>query len=93
MFPLTADAPRDYMRNPGYRDVDLGLFRDFRFAEGITLQVRGESTNALNLVSLSGPGTSGPPPTDGQAPSSSGFGVITAASSPRIIQVGARLTF
>ncbi|HTW60936.1 MAG TPA: carboxypeptidase-like regulatory domain-containing protein [Terracidiphilus sp.] len=87
------NVPRDYMRNPGYRDVDLGLFRDFRFAEGITLQVRGESTNALNLVSLSGPGTSGPPPTDGQAPSSSGFGVITAASSPRIIQVGARLTF
>ena len=28
------NAPRDYLRNPGYRDVDLGLFRDFHFGEG-----------------------------------------------------------
>jgi hypothetical protein len=87
------NVPRDYLRNPGYRDVDLGLFRDFHFAENLTLQLRGEATNAFNLVSLNGPGSSGPPPTDGTAPSSSSFGVITGASSPRIIQVGARLSF
>jgi hypothetical protein len=87
------NVPRDYLRNPGYRDVDLGLFRDIHFAENLTLQLRGEATNAFNLVSLNAPGSSGPPPTDGQAPSSSGFGVITGAASPRIIQVGARLTF
>ena len=62
------NVPRDYLRNPGYRDVDLGLFRDIHFAENLTLQLRGEATNAFNLVSLNGPGTSGPPPTDGQAP-------------------------
>lgn len=84
---------RDYLRAPGYRDVDLGLFRDIQFAEKITFQLRGEATNVFNLVSLGTPGLSGPPNVDGQAPSSSSFGVITGASSPRIIQVGARLTF
>jgi hypothetical protein len=87
------NAPRDYLRNPGYRDVDLGLFRDFQFERGIVFQIRGEATNVLNLVSLSGPGSSGPPATVGAANSSSSFGVITGASSPRIMQLGGRLTF
>jgi hypothetical protein len=88
------NTPRDFLRGPGSRDVDLALFRDVRIREGITLQLRGEATNVFNLVSLSNPsGTSGPPPTVGTAPSSSSFGKITSASSPRIIQVGARLTF
>jgi hypothetical protein len=87
------NVPRDYMRAPGYRDVDLGLFRDFRFAERITFQLRGEATNVFNLVSLNTPGSSGPPNVDGAAPSSGSFGVITGASSPRVMQVGARLTF
>lgn len=87
------NTPRDYLRAPGYRDVDLGLFRDISFERGIVLQIRGESTNAFNLVSLSGPGTSGVPNTVGGAPTSGSIGVITGASSPRIMQVGARLTF
>ncbi len=87
------NVSRDYIRAPGYRDVDLGLFRDFQFAENITFQVRGEATNVFNLVSLGNPGLSGPPATDGQAPSSTSFGQITGASSPRIMQIGARLTF
>ena len=87
------NTPRDYVRAPGYRDVDMGLFRDIKFQEGIVFQIRGEATNVFNLVSLGTPGTSGPPATVGAANSSSTFGVITGASSPRIIQVGARLTF
>ncbi|MGA3048354.1 MAG: carboxypeptidase regulatory-like domain-containing protein [Terracidiphilus sp.] len=88
------NTPRDYLRGPGYRDVDLGFFRDFHFAEKMTFQLRGEATNVFNLVSLNNPtGTSGPPPTVGANPSSSSFGKITSAASPRLIQVGARLTF
>jgi hypothetical protein len=72
------------LRAPGYRDVDLGLFRDFKFERGITFQIRGEADNAFNLVSLSAPtGTM----------TSGNYGKITGASSPRIIQVGGRLTF
>ncbi len=54
--PYGADgnAPRDYLRAPGYRDVDLGIFRNISF-ERFTLQLRGEATNAFNLVSLNAP--------------------------------------
>jgi hypothetical protein len=78
------NTPRDYIRAPGYRDVDMGIFRNINFERGLVFQLRGEATNVFNLVSLSTPTAS---------VSSSTNGVITAASSPRIIQVGARLTF
>lgn len=84
---------RDSLRNPGYRDVDLGIFRDIAFEHGMVFQLRGEATNAFNMVSLNGPGASGPPKTVGAANASSTFGTITGAASPRIIQVGARFTF
>ncbi len=83
--PYGADgnAPRDYLRAPGYRDVDLGILRNFT-VERFTLQIRGEATNAFNLVSLNAPTAN---------LASSLNGKITAAASPRLIQVGARLTF
>lgn len=88
------NTPRDYLIGPGYRDVDMGLFRSINFERGIVLQIRGEATNVFNLVSLNNPsGTSGPPLTAGAAPVSSSFGKITGAASPRVMQVGARLTF
>jgi hypothetical protein len=79
------NTPRDFLRGPGSRDVDLAILRDLRIKEGLILQIRGEATNAFNLVSLSNP--------SGTTLSSSSFGQITSASSPRIIQLGARLTF
>jgi hypothetical protein len=50
----------------------------------MTLQIRGEATNAFNLVSLNNPTAN---------LASSLNGKITAAASPRLIQVGARFTF
>ena len=88
------NTPRDYLRAPGYRDIDLGISRDFRFERGIGLQFRADATNAFNMVSLNAPtGTSGAPATVGGAPTSSSFGKITSAASPRLIQVGARISF
>jgi hypothetical protein len=83
--PYGADgnAPRDYLRGPGYRDVDLGIFRNISI-ERFTLQIRGEATNAFNLVSLNAPTAN---------LASTLNGKITSAASPRLIQVGARLTF
>jgi len=77
------NAPRDYLRAPGYRDIDLGVFRNFRF-ERFTFQLRGEATNAFNLVSLNAPTANLKSALNGQ---------ITSAASPRLIQIGARLTF
>ena len=87
------NTPRDYMRAPGYRDVDLGVSRDFKFERGMGLTFRADATNAFNLVSLNTPGSSGTPTTVGGAPTSGTFGKITGAASPRLIQVGARFTF
>jgi Carboxypeptidase regulatory-like domain len=87
------NAPRDYLRAPGYRDIDLGLFRDFHFEHGMVFQLRGEATNVFNMVSLNAPTASGVAPTAGASPTSANFGKITGAASPRLIQVGARFTF
>jgi len=78
------NTPRNYLRGPGYRDIDLGILRDIRLREGIALQLRGEATNAFNMVSLNNPTAN---------LASSLNGKITSAASPRLIQVGARLTF
>jgi len=63
---------------------NLGIFRNISFERGVTLQVRGEATNAFNLVSLSAPTAN---------LASSLNGKITSANSPRLIQIGLRLTF
>jgi len=84
--PYGADGntPRDSLRAPGYRDVDLGISRDFHFERGIALQMRADATNAFNLVSLNAPTAT---------LSSSIDGHITGAASPRLIQLGARVSF
>jgi Carboxypeptidase regulatory-like domain/TonB dependent receptor len=78
------NTPRDFLRAPGYRDVDLGISRQFKFERGIGLTFRADATNAFNLVSLNAPTAT---------LSSGNDGKITGAASPRLIQVGARITF
>jgi hypothetical protein len=77
-------VPRDFLRAPGFRNVDLGISRDFRFTEHIKFALRADAQNAFNLVSLNGPNST---------LSSSAFGKITSANQNRVIQVGARLSF
>ena len=79
------NAGRDSLRGPGFRDIDMGLFRDITFERGIVFQFRAEATNVFNLVSLSNPtGTL----------TSGNYGKITgAAGTQRLIQLGGRLTF
>jgi hypothetical protein len=86
--PYGADGntPRDYLRAPGYKDIDIGAFRTFSLFEGIKLQMRVEATNAFNIVSLAAPNAT---------LSSAKCGVISSAvaNSNRQIQLGTRLTF
>lgn len=68
------------IRNDSVRNFDLSIFKEFRFAERITSQLRGEFFNALNTPRFGGPNTS---------VTSAAFGVITSqANSPRQIQFG-----
>ncbi len=54
-------ASRNILDAPGFRSVDLAIFRDFKIRERYGLQVRAEATNAFNMVSLKTPSASGPP--------------------------------
>jgi hypothetical protein len=90
---FTANAPgtfgtlgRNTLVGPGYADLDLSLFKAFPmpFSERHRVEFRAECFNLLNRVNLSSPNTSF---------SSSLFGRITAASDPRILQLGLRYSF
>jgi hypothetical protein len=76
---------RDSLTGPGFRDIDLGIFKDITFERGIVFQFRAEATNAFNMVSLANPTAT---------LSSGNNGKITsAAGTQRVIQLGGRLTF
>jgi len=79
------NVSRDSLVGPGFRDIDMGIFKDIAFERGITFQFRAEATNAFNMVSLANPTAS---------LSSGNNGKITsAAGTQRVIQLGGRLTF
>ena len=69
---------------PGLKNVNLGIARTFVLHEGMKLELRGDMTNAFNLVSLSGPNTS---------LSSSVFGTINSARGMREAQLSLRFAF
>ena len=77
-------AGRNILNAPGSKNVDIGMFRDFRIKERLKLQARGEFTNAFNLVNLDKPTLTF---------SSNLFGQIRNALPMRQVQVGLRLTF
>ncbi|MDP9052330.1 MAG: TonB-dependent receptor [Acidobacteriota bacterium] len=73
------------LSDPGYRNVDASLFRDFHIFEQARFQLRGEVANVFNLVNLGAPSS---------AVTSGTFGQITGSGgSQRIIQVGGRILF
>jgi hypothetical protein len=78
-------APRSVVDGPGVRNVDLGVFRDVRFGNRMSLQFRLEATNVFNTVNLSNPGLNfGAPAT---------FAKIRTARDMRRIQLGTRFSF
>lgn len=79
------NSGRGVLDGPGYRNVDLGIFRDFGLPGRSMIQLRMETTNAFNFVNLQNPGTSLAAPAT--------FGKIRSARDMRRIQLGARLSF
>ena len=78
------NVSRDFLIGPGFRDLDLGVFRNITFEHGVVFQFRAEATNALNWVWI----------VTRRRPSSGNDGKITGAQgTQRIIQLGGRLTF
>jgi hypothetical protein len=92
------NVSRNSLVGPGYRDVDLGIFRSIPLWREAKLQIRAEATNAFNLVSLGTPNLQTPQTENTSGvitkPATGGFGTITSAAGvSRQIQLGARLTF
>jgi hypothetical protein len=76
---------RSIVDGPGYRNVDLGLFRDIRLKGRTMFQFRVEATNVFNMVNLNNPGTSLSAPAT--------FGKIRSARNMRQVQLGGRFSF
>lgn len=78
------DTPRNSLIGPGFKNVDLSLFRNFDLPGRLRLQFRAEAFNAFNFVNLHNP--------NGNI-SSSTVGRITSAGAARVMQFGLRLSF
>jgi hypothetical protein len=89
------NEPRNAFRGPGFKNVDLSLFKNFdvpgtRGARSARLQVRLEVFNGLNWVDLNLPNSS---------LTSATFGRVTSSRSsaqsggPRVAQVGLKYIF
>lgn len=72
------------IRGPGYGNWDLSLFKNLRLREGLAMQLRAESFNAFNHTNFSSVSTT---------LGNTNFGQVTGTGSPRVMQMGAKLTF
>jgi hypothetical protein len=78
---------RNRIRGPSFQNMDLSLFKNFRFTERVNLQFRSEFFNAFNMQSFGQPGGSY---------GTTSFGRITgmaATSTQRSIQFGLKLYY
>jgi hypothetical protein len=89
------NSGRNILDGPGFRDIDLGIFRQFRIREMMALQVRAELSNAFNMVSLTIPSQALATTANVNqgVMSSPLFGQIRNAADMRQVQLGLRLTF
>jgi hypothetical protein len=73
------------LHGPARYNQDISVRRDVRLREGWTLGVEADFINIFNVVNFGNPNTS---------TTSTAFGTITSQSNlPRLIQLGARVTF
>jgi len=82
--PVDGTSPRNFLDGPGYKNVDLAIFRNFALTERFKLEFRAEASNALNIVNLNNPSAT---------VGTSTFGQISGANSMRQLQLGLRLTY
>ena len=76
---------RNAVRGPGFKNFDLGMFKNFNFTEQWRLQFRAEAFNAFNNTNFSNPGGSFGTPNFGRS--------TGTANAQRSIQLGLKLYF
>ena len=84
------NSSRNPVRGPGYANVDVAIARRFALPQGMTgghrsmLELRVEAFNLTNTPPLGAPNVVAGTP---------GFGAITSAGDPRVLQLAAKVTF
>ncbi len=81
---MIGSSSRNPVRGPGFSNVDFALLRRVRFGETCNLEIRTEVFNLTNTPPLGNPNVVLGAP---------GFGSITTAGDPRIIQLAIKLNF
>jgi len=77
-------SSRNPVRGPNYRNADIALIKRAIFSETKNVEFRAEVFNLTNTPPLGAPNT---------VLASPGFGSITSAGDPRVIQFGLKLNF
>lgn len=79
------NAGLNLLRGPGLKNLDLALFKDFRFREDrLNAQLRLETFNTANYPNLTNPNTN---------PRGGFFGVVTGKTGERNLQLGLKVSF
>ena len=79
------NAPRNFLRGPGSFNIDAAMQKSFPIHENIRVMLRGEFFNLLNHGNFGLPGSNVSSPNT--------LGIINTAADPRILQLGAKLSF
>ena len=77
-------SSRNPVRGPAYRDFDLALIKRTLLRERVNLEFRAEIFNFTNTPPLGGPNV---------VLNSAGFGSISSAGDPRVVQMALKLNF
>jgi len=91
--------PRNFLRGPGYINIDMAFSKTTAITERLKLEFRAEFFNLFNHVNFTNPGVNN----NGDGTFSGGaggtninsgqFGQVTSTYDPRIIQLALRLSF
>jgi hypothetical protein len=93
------NSPRNWLRQPGINNWDMGLAKNFHITERATFKLAGDFFNAFNhhqyaigTGALIGSGSGGGSSIDNSISSTTG-GQIVNASAARVIQVSGKVSF
>lgn len=78
------NSSRNPVRGPGFRNLDLALIKQTKLQETVNMEFRAEFFNFTNTPPLGSPAV---------VLGNAGFGSITSAGDPRVIQFAAKLSF
>jgi len=88
------DAMRRYFNGPGINNFDMALLKDTNITESIRVEFRAEAFNVFNHAQFSFlTSTGGMPGGDIDNPGVGGFGYVTSANDPRIMQLALKVLF